>query len=58
MRVAALYDIHGTLPALEAVLAQARVEFAARNVLQPPTERDMLRLFAAADLVAAAKASG
>lgn len=69
MRVAALYDIHGNLPALEAVLREVRSAGvdrivvggdvipgpmpretlaclrAARNVLQPPSESEMLNLF-------------
>lgn len=59
-RVAALYDIHGNLPALEAVLqaiGEAGVEtgsvpdypqageFAADNVLCPPGEAGMLHAF-------------
>ncbi len=38
MRVAALFDIHANLPALEAVLAD---DFA-RDLLNPPSEADML----------------
>jgi hypothetical protein len=66
MRVAALYDIHANLPALEAVLDDVRkagvnlvvvmprratgypqaVEFAAQNILHPPSEEAMARAFA------------
>jgi hypothetical protein len=44
MRIAAIYDIHGNLPALEAVLRQAR-DFAAHNILQPPSEAEALDVF-------------
>jgi hypothetical protein len=78
MRVAARYDIHGNLPALEAVLDEVRrasvdllvvggdlasaadrirataypkaQEFAARSVLDPPSEDQMLAAYARAEL--------
>ena len=59
MRIAALYDIHGNLPAcyLQAALARIRQtaypqaeEFAARNVIQPPSMEEMLDLFYKAEL--------
>lgn len=61
MRVAALYDVHGNLPALEAVLAEveeAGVDaivfggdvlhgpfFAAENVLTVPTRQEAIAAF-------------
>jgi hypothetical protein len=56
MRVAAIYDIHGNLPALEAVLLDIRElkvdrlnpqaqEFAANYLLRPPSEGEMLEKF-------------
>jgi len=65
VRVAAIYDIHGNLPALEGVLdeiheaAADRIraigyppaeEFAAVNVLKPPTEAAMLEAFSRVEL--------
>jgi Icc-related predicted phosphoesterase len=71
MQVAALYDIHGNLPALKAVLRdirQAEVDlivvggdvfpgpmplsedFAAQNVVHPPSELQALEAFAQAEL--------
>lgn len=66
MPVAALYEIHGNLPALEAVLDEIHQldvdriviggdvlpgeQFAATNILQPPSEAEMLDLFARAQL--------
>jgi hypothetical protein len=75
MRVAAIYDIHGNRPALEAVLDDVRradvdrvvvgakaaerirdtqypdaETFAARNVLQPPSEAATLTAFARAEV--------
>ncbi|MEP6690842.1 MAG: hypothetical protein ABJD07_06785 [Gemmatimonadaceae bacterium] len=57
MRVAAIYDIHANLPALEAVAARIRQtsypqarEFAATGILQPRSERDVLASLATADL--------
>jgi hypothetical protein len=65
MRVAVIYDIHGNLPALEAVLGEIRPnaaerirgtpypqaqESAAQNVLQPSSDADMLEAFAKAEL--------
>ena len=49
MRIAALYDIHGNLPALEAVLADVRAAEVARvvvggDVLPGPMPRETLRL--------------
>ena len=56
-RVAALYDIHGNLPALEQAARRLRAtsypnaeEFAATNVLQPPPEAQILGAFAHAEL--------
>ena len=48
MRVAALYDIHGNLPALEAVLEQVRIEEVTRivvggDVFPGPLAREVLR---------------
>lgn len=59
--VAALYDIHGNLPALEAVLAEVRAAGVARIVVggdvlpepmprEPPSEDDILEMFAQAEL--------
>jgi hypothetical protein len=68
MRVAALYDIHGNLPALEAVLRDVQLrscraadrirttsypearQFVARSVLRPPSEDEMLAVFARAEI--------
>jgi putative phosphoesterase len=46
------YDRAAAAARIRATSYPAAEEFATRNVLQAPTERDMLRLFAAADLVA------
>jgi hypothetical protein len=43
MKVAAVYDIHGNLFALEAT-------FAVRYILDPPTEAESLKMFAGAQL--------
>jgi predicted phosphodiesterase len=51
------YDRAAAAARIRATSYPGAEEFAARNVLEPPTERDMLRLFAAADLVSAAKAA-
>lgn len=57
MRIAAIYDIHGNLPALyDREQAAARVlatdypqaaDFAANNILQPPSEAEALAVFTA-----------
>jgi hypothetical protein len=44
MRVTAIYDIHGNLPALEAV---SRAE---RNMPKPPSEGEMRNAFVRAEL--------
>jgi hypothetical protein len=58
-RLAALYDIHGNLLALEAVIVEIRVrasgylqaeEFASRSILQPPSEAAMLDAFSRVEL--------
>ncbi len=54
MRVAALYDVHGNLPALEAVLAeveraQVDVIVSGGDVLWGPLQAECLRLLVAAD---------
>ncbi len=46
MRVAALFDIHANLPALEAVLAGDL----ARDLLSPPSEADMLEMLGKAEV--------
>ena len=48
MRVAALYDIHGNIAALEAVLEDVRESV--RYVLHPPSEAESLALFALGEL--------
>ncbi|HET8678963.1 MAG TPA: hypothetical protein VFM39_02505 [bacterium] len=46
MRIAALYDIHGNLPALEAVLAfPGAEEFARENILNPPESSKVIPIF-------------
>jgi putative phosphoesterase len=55
MRVAALYDIHGNLPALEAVLAEVRQEgidqiLVGGDVVPGPMPRETLRLLLDLDL--------
>jgi Icc-related predicted phosphoesterase len=55
MRVAALFDIHGNLPALEAVLAEVRAErvdhiVVGGDVLPGPMPAETLALFAPAEL--------
>jgi hypothetical protein len=50
MRVAALYDIHGNLPALEAVLEQIHAEPATHNLLNPRSEEQALELFGKVEL--------
>jgi hypothetical protein len=57
MRVAAIYDIHGNLPALERAAALIRAtsypqaeEFADRNVLSPPSEKEILDAYTRVEL--------
>src|SRR5262245_63308257 len=55
MRVAALYDIHGNLPALQAVLAEVRESAVDRvivggDVIPGPMPRDVLALLFSLDL--------
>ena len=55
MRVAALYDIHGNLPALEAVLAEVRRELVDEiivggDVLPGPMTRESLALLKACEI--------
>ena len=63
MRVAALYDVHGNLPALEAVLADARLAdvdlvVSGRDVAAGPFPRECLeRLEALGDTVPAEEAT-
>jgi hypothetical protein len=48
MRIAALYDIHGNLPAAERIRTTdypGAAEFADRQVLSPPPETEMVTLF-------------
>lgn len=52
MRIAALYDIHGNLPALESAAERIRRtaypgadEFAERHVLHPVSEAEALEAF-------------